>query len=901
MNHIKKLQIALLALFMLAGSAVAQDFAFYPNASYNPAIPTLEGTVGHSWGEKITGHSEVERYLKALAAASPHVSLATYGKTWEGRTLYYLIVASKENMARVEEIRQGIKKLADPRKISGDEAGKLIKELPAITWLAYGVHGDEISSTDAAILTAYHLAAAQNDTLASLILKNSVVLIDPMQNPDGRDRFVHFFRQTRGRWADGNQQAAEHRQNWPGGRTNHYFFDMNRDWFAKTQPETQGKIKAYLEWNPQVYVDLHEMGSNSSYYFAPPADPLNPEIPESQVDMLKKFGRNNARWFDRMQFDYFTREVFDAFYPGYGDGWPMYHGSIGMTYEQASTRGLVVHRDDNTTMHYRETVQHHFIASLSTAENAARNKEDLLQYYYEYRLSAIEEGKNESTREFIIPPGRDPNRAIKLANLLLQQGIEVKRAGSAFQNNKAKDYYDDDDIANRNFPAGTFIVSLDQPLKRLVKNLLTKHIDMDQTFVKEQLRRQKKRMGHQIYDVTGWSLPLLYDVECYMAQVASQGDFDVVKTPIKPVGTMRGGKATIAWIVKWGTNSAGRALAAMIREKIRVFVADKSFTIGGEKYAPGALIIKTKNNPADLEQKLTKIANEHGITITATSTSWVTDGINFGSGNVQFIKTPKVLMAYNQPVSSASVGATRFILEQMYGYPVTIMHANQIGGADLTKFNVLILPNVRGSYSGVIKGSGIARVKDWIRSGGTLVTLGGATNWLTTKDVGLLATNRELKGGKPDKKDAKKDKKKGDPKKPDLSKPFDVEKEIQPEKEYPTGISGALMRVKLDTEHWLGFGYDGDANVMVSSGTIFTPIKLDKGRNVGLYMPEGKLMLSGFAWEETRKQFANKAYLMHQRYGRGNVVAFSEDPTIRAFVDGLNLLLLNAVFFGPSH
>ncbi|MCG8606734.1 M14 family metallopeptidase, partial [bacterium] len=418
-----KKQFTLLAVLISSvGLGSVKDFDFYPKAQYNPQIPTLEQIVGHAWGEKITSHGEMEKYIQALAAASPNIILQEHGKTWEGRTLYHMIVASEPNLARLDEIKSGLQKLADPRTIRDSEAEELIESLPSVAWLAYGVHGNEISSTDAGLLTAYHLAASQTDTLAKLVLANSIVILDPLENPDGRDRFVNYYRQTRGAQPDPDQQAAEHNEAWPGGRTNHYLFDMNRDWFALTQPETQGRVKAYLEWFPHVFVDLHEMGSNSTYYFAPPADPMNPEIPKAQNDWLRRFGQNNARWFDRMQFDYFTREVFDSFYPGYGEGWPMFHGSIGMTYEQASARGLVVKREDETTMHYRDAVQHHFISSLSTAETAARNHEDLLRYFYEYRKSAIAEGAAGAVKEYILPPGNDPNRTVKLIAKLVSQG-----------------------------------------------------------------------------------------------------------------------------------------------------------------------------------------------------------------------------------------------------------------------------------------------------------------------------------------------------------------------------------------------------------------------------------------------------------------------------------------------
>ncbi len=270
-----------LVLVQAAGAFGSEDFEYYPDVQYDPEVPTLVQIVGHDWGSEISSHSEVERYLQALSQASPKVSLHRYGETWEGRALYYLVVASPANQQRLDAIRESNRQLAEPDRREG-AVDRLIAELPATVWLAYAVHGNEISSTDAALLTAYHLAAAQTDAVVDSILKNVVVIINPLQNADGRDRFVYSNRQTRSRWPDEDPQAAEHHEDWPSGRMNHYLFDLNRDWFAQTQQETRGHAAAYLQWFPQIFVDLHEMGANSTYYFAPPADPLNPEITAPQ-------------------------------------------------------------------------------------------------------------------------------------------------------------------------------------------------------------------------------------------------------------------------------------------------------------------------------------------------------------------------------------------------------------------------------------------------------------------------------------------------------------------------------------------------------------------------------------------------------------------------------------------
>lgn len=925
-TDMKKLHdvIVLVCLCGLMSGAFAQDAPFYSGASYDPAIPTLKQIVGHDWGEQITSHAEAERYLQALTQAAPRrTRLVSYGETWQGRKLYYLVIASEANLARLEQIKADLRRLADPRTLSPAEANRLIETLPAVTWLAYGVHGNEISSTDAGLLMAYHLLAARADPLVQTIFDQSIVVIDPMQNPDGRDRFIHHYRQTRGRWPDPDPQSAEHNEGWPSGRSNHYLFDMNRDWFAQTQPETRGRVKAFLEWFPHVFVDLHEMGSNETYFFPPPAPPVNPEVTPTQNQWLARFGRNNARWFDRMNIDYFTREVFDAFYPGYGEGWPMFHGAIGMTYEQASARGLVVRRKDDTLLHYRDGVRHHFIASISTAEVAATERRALLRDFYEFRRSAIQEGERGTVKEYIIAPGSDPNRAAKLVATLMSQGIEVKQASAPITNAKARDYYNDE-VQSRSFPAGTYVVSLAQPAKRLAHTLLAKHMAIEESFIKEQLRRYQKRMNDQFYDVTAWSLPLLYDVECYAAEDVSRGQLTTLQQPPTPQGRVHGEPAKLAYLIPWGSNAAAKALAELLRQGLRLYYTDKALTLNGRRFVSGSLIIKVKDNPADLHQRLTKVASDIGVDVYPTDTAWVDEGVNFGSSYVKYLKKPRVAMAYNMPTSSLSAGWMRYLLEQEYGYPITVINTQQLANANLKEYDVLILPNGSG-YERVLGEAGAQRIKQWIETGGTLISIGEATRWLTDEKVGLLASTREYKSRPSDKgqppeqpaaatkpeqpkpsppvaaqKDERKREEKKDEPKKEEPKPFNPQEGIEPDKELPGVTPGAIMRITLDTEHWLAFGYDGDANVLVESRNIFTPLKLDQGVNVGRYMAEDKVMLSGFTWEDAKKQIAGKAYLIHQPHGRGHVVAFAEEPNFRAFSDGLHLLLMNAIFFSPS-
>ncbi len=890
---------------------MGNGFQFYPGASYDPKIPTLLQVVGHDWGQDLTDHQQLESYLKALEKASSRVRVVKYGETWEGRSLYYLVIGSERNLARLDAVKAGIRNLAYPQTLSASAAEELIHTLPAIVWLAYNVHGNETSGMEAALLTAYHLLAARGDQLADRVAAETLVIIDPIQNPDGRARFLAHYRETRGRWPDQNRWAGEHVEDWPGGRSNHYLFDMNRDWFALTQPETRARVKTFLEWFPQVFVDLHEMGSESSYYFAPPAPPINPQLSRSQTDWHVVFGKNNAAWFDKMNFDYFTREVFDSFYPGYGEGWPMLHGAIGMTYEQAGVRGLVVKREDEEILQFRDAVQHHFIASLSTAETTAKNREALLRNFYEVRKAGLQESKKDEPKGFVLDPSEDKVRTAKLVRVLMMQGIEVQTVKKPLSM-QAQDH-DKCELKSREFPAGAYFVPLAQPARPLVTTLLARETAMDEQFLKEQERRYQKRLRDQFYDVTAWSLPLLYDVPCYTVQEIPAAELAPLREPPSIQGQVQGGKAQLAYLVPWGTNAAVHALSKALSEGIRVYSSDKPFTQKGRIFPAGSLIIKARGNPADLYEHLVQVARDTGADIYATDTGWVEDGVNFGSGEVQFVKKPNVALAYSLPTDDSSVGALRFLIEQVYEYPVTIIPTRYISAVDLKDFDVLILPDAGygGGYQGVLGESGAQKLKQWVSAGGTLIAIGEATRWLTEEKVGLLATSREYRDGSDAKgKPAAAETKADANEKPKEEKPapasvekkrFDLEKAILPEKELPGRIPGALLRVRLDTEHWLAFGYDSETCVMVSSRNIFTPLKLDKGRNVGLYTAADKLMMSGFSWPDTRDQLAEKAYLMDQPLGGGHVVAFAEDPGYRAFCDGLNIMLFNAIFLGPAH
>lgn len=874
------------------------------SGAIDPRVPTLEQVLGHAPGEEISTHADVEKYLHALAAAVPdRLQLVRYGTSWQGRGLWYAVVGTPANLQRLPAIRDGMRALADPRRLDDAAAAALLRDLPAIGWLANCVHGDEPSGTDAALLLLWHLLAATADPVVQKVLAECVVVVDPLQNPDGRDRFVHGTRGARGRWPDATPLGAEHSQQWPGGRVNHALFDMNRDWFALTQPETQARVRAFLDWWPLVYVDLHEMGGNSSYYFPPPAAPVHGEITALQREWLQRYGRNNARWFDRFGFDYFTREAYDSFYPGYGEGWPTFQGSIGMTFEMASARGLVFRRRDDRLLHYRDGVHRHLVASMATLETLAEGREAALRAFLEHRRAGIARGGRGPTRAWVFPPRGDRTRLARLVNLLLAQGIEVQRATSPLASAAAKPLTGGESAA-ATFPPDSFVVSAAQPASALAAVLLQPHHDMDPAFVAEQKRRESRRRDTEFYDLTAWALPLLFGVEAWTIDDPLSGNLVALRPGEAASGAapLREAPPQVAYVAAWGQNGAAAMLAELLRAGVRVRCIDKPFSIGGVRYPAGSFVVRVHDQPDGLHERMRELARVHGVTPYCADSSWVDDGPNFGTNEGHDLKPPRVAMAWDRPVNANSAGWARFVLEHRYGVPVSPIRVHDLARVELERFTVLVLPE-GSAYGDVLGKAGTEAVKAFVERGGVLVALGTACRWLMDKEVGLLASEAESRLRPPGEasKEPAADKPADKPaaEKP-ADKPFDYEAAVRPDKEPPPSTPGAILAVTIDPDHWLGFGYDGSASVVHDSSHILTPVKLDRGTNVVIYERAERLVQAGFVWDESRRQLPQKAFLVHQPHRRGHVIAFAEDPNVRAFADGLNLLLLNAVLLAAG-
>lgn len=887
-KHVILASIIGIASLSLNASANASEgeFAMWPTAIYSSSIPTHQDILGYNIGDEITSHADTLKYFYALEKAAPNqMKVIKFGETWEGRELIFAVIGSEENIAKLDQFVEGMAKLSDPRVTSESDANALINSLPSSVWLEHGVHGNEISSTDAALMSAYHLLAATNLPMTKNILENTLVFIDPMQNPDGRTRFLNHYYSTVGLEDSADRLSIEHNEPWPRGRSNHYLFDMNRDWLAITQPETKARIRVLNKYKPTIVIDLHEMGGDSSYFFVPAAQPINPYMQKGQLDNNVAIGKNNAKYFDQFGFSYFTREVYDAFYPGYGDSWPTFYGASAATYEVSSARGKIFKRTTGEVFEYRDTVQRHFVASMATAETAAINRKKILSDFYQYQVSAIKAGKDDDDeRTFIMPNSRDRTATHRLATLMAEHGVEVKQASESFKACGVK------------YNEGAYIIDTAQPRGLFAKTTFTKQVDMDKAFIAEQERRRANKLHDQIYDVTGWSLPLMFNVDTNSCgrTVSVKGEMINSDSPLN--AKISNLNAKVGYVIPWGDMSAGRFLTEALRAGITVKSADEAFKMEVASFPAGSLIIEKAANSENIASMVAEIADHTGAKVVGVDTSWVVEGPSFGSENTVTMMAPKIAMAWDQPTRSLSAGSTRYVIERQFNYPVTAIRADVMSWANLSEYQVIILPS--GNYSRHLGKNGADNLKDWVAKGGVLITLADATQWAASEAAGLLDIKREY-AIKQDEGTSVSDSDivKGTA----IENKADMIKATENSKDLPDYVAGILANVEVNQEHWLTAGINPDVVALVTGNDIYSPIKLESGTNLAWFNGKEDIMASGYIWDEFKTQAAYKPYLIHQPMGRGMVIGYTQEPASRAYLDGLNLMLMNTIFRAAAH
>ena len=858
----RQLQHLALVAALAAPLPLAAQHGLFDHGPYDASVPTPAAVLGYEIGERFTPHHLIVRYVSALAEASPRIRMDTVGFTHEGRPVLLAIATSEANQGRLDEIRRSAQRLADPRGAARSELDALVAETPTVVWLAYTVHGNEASGAEAALATLYQLAAGQDAGTAE-ILDNVVTLIDPVQNPDGHDRHVNQVAWDRGRLGpDPFPSAVVHGADWHGARTNHYLFDLNRDWIVHSQPETRGRMDVLREWYPHVAVDLHEMGSNATYFFPPPMPPIHTGIHPLIHDGWELFAAGNAEAFSALGWGFYTRESFDEFYPGYGPSWPIHTGAIGMTYEQASSDGGAIRRHDGTVLTLREATQHHYTASVATLRTAATHRADRVRDYLTFRRDAIERGRSSEMRTVLLR--RDTQgRADALIPILLRHGIEVGRLSESTRVEATR--YGAEDAQRTTFPAGTYVVDLAQPQGALARTLLEPVAAFDPSFVQEELERREAGLRNRFYDMTGWSLPFLFRVDA-----AWSGD-GVTAEPVRDVTRVAPApprRAGYAYAFEPGSEAALRMLGSLLTDGVRVRHAPRAFTVNGNAFPDGAFLVLAHRNrdEAGLHEKVSALSAETGTPVVAIDNALVDDGTDLGSGSVEAIPEPRVALVIGDRISTYSYGAAWHMFDYLLELPVTRIELDDLLRT-LHSFNTVVVPSAFG-FGSALGERGTQTLTRWVRDGGTLITLDGATAWLASDD-GLARMRPQ----------------------PDTA-----------ESDQTMYVPGAILRARIDTLSPLVAGVqETEIPVMLFGDRFYqAPADVEPGEVVIRYAPQDRLRLAGFLWPEVPARVAGSPYLWTERVGSGRVIGFTADPNFRAMWRGLLPLFGNAVFLGGT-
>lgn len=808
-------------------------------------IQTPAEFLGYKLGQQFTPHHRVVEYYQYLAGASKNIKLEEYGKTNEGRPLLMAIVASSENIGKVEDIRKNNLRLAG---ISNEAASP---GQPAIVWLSYNVHGNEAVSTEASMQTIYDLLDLTNQRTQEW-LKNTVIILDPCLNPDGRERYVNFYNPVRNLNPDPFPNSREHFEPWPGGRANHYYFDLNRDWAWQSQIETQQRMLVYNKWLPQVHVDFHEQGINEPYYFAPAAEPYHQDISKWQREFQTIIGKNNARYFDKNGWMYFTRERFDLLYPSYGDTYPIYNGSVGMTYEQGGSgrAGLAVINAEGDTLTLKDRIDHHHTTGLATIESVSQNASKAVAEFKAYFESSKANPPGEY-KTYVIK-GENPEKLKTLALMLGRNGIEF-----GYGSEKGANGYNYVTGKKENFKVdkSDMVISSFQPKSVLLKVLFEPH-----TYVSDSAT----------YDITAWSLPYAFGLQAYATGESLKS---LSAFPAEVSAETTNVSNPVAFVADWNSISDVKFLAALLKFNIKVRYSEIPFETGGKRFNAGSLIIartSNDNSGGDFEMLIKGLAKTSGITLHAISSAFVDKGADLGSDKVRMIQKPRIMAITGESSSSLSFGEVWHFFEQEIKYPLSVVRANDLGRVNLNEFDVIIFPD--GNY----EDAGSEKIQQWIRAGGKLIAMEGAMAQLAGKK-GFDLKNKE----EPKKSEA------------DVDPYIDLKTYENREREsVEANIPGAIYKVDLDNTHPLGFGFPRYYHTLKLDDRVYQ--YLSSGWNVGVLKKDN--YVTGFVGAQAKKKLVDGLLFGVQEMGNGSVVYLADDPLFRGFWENGKLLFSNAVF-----
>jgi len=828
--------LLLISSFFCIAQNKPLDLSYYlpQDVSYNKHIPTPKSVIGHEVGEWHITHDKLVQYMQALANSSNRITIENRGVTIEGRPLILLTITSPKNHENIENIRLKHLNLSE-----ADGAGLDLSNMPIVINQGFSIHGNEPSGSNAALAVAYYLAAAQG-TKIDEILDNTIILFDPSFNPDGLQRFSTWVNMHKSENINPDPNDREYRESWPGARTNHYWFDMNRDWLPSQLPESRVRIKTFHQWYPNILTDHHEMGTNATFFFQPGipsrTHPLTPKKNQSLTGDIAQF---HANALDQIGSFYYSEEDYDDFYYGKGSTFPDIQGSIGILFEQASSRGHA-QESDNGILTFPFTIRNQFVTALSTLEAGVKLREKILSYQRQFFQNARKEAK---TTAIVFGDEKDAAKAYHLAEILQQHKIKIYEIKDNFTLN------------DKNYKKGySYMVPTNQKQTRLIQAIFEKRTTFEDSL---------------FYDISAWSFPLAFNVDYNENAPLNQLGTEI--TSIKPPVVSDFSTSNYAYLMEWHEYYTPKALNQILEADITAKVGLKPFEMDGKKFDYGTILIPVQNQkmtPQELAQFLTKVAHESFTTITSVSTGR-TNGMDLGSNNFKTLKKPKVALLVGDGITPSDAGEIWHLFDQRYAMKITKLDTRNVSRTDVSRYTHLILPN---SWGNALDKNDTEKIKTWIKNGGIFIGYKNAAKWATSNELVKL-TFKEVK---------------------DTATNISFEK--RNDYRGAKGIGGAIFETKLDRSHPVNFGYKNSTLPLFKNSTLFLEPDVQSYNNPILFTENP--LLSGYITKDNLKTLANSSAFKVENFGSGKVLLFLENTNFRAFWFGTNKLLMNAIFFG---
>lgn len=841
----KPLLTALLAFFacFYASAQTSLDYYLPGNVQYDPAIPTPPAIIGHEVGEWHVTHDRLVSYMMALDKASDRITLEQTGLTYEARPLLLLTITSSKNHQNIEAIRTQHLQLGDASK-----SGSLdVKNMPVVFYLGCSIHGNEPSGANAGLLMAYHLAAAKGPEIEKY-LENTVILFDPSFNPDGLQRFSSWVNSRKSKVIATDANDTEHNEAWPGGRFNHYWFDLNRDWLVAQHPESQARAKKFQDWRPNVLTDHHEQGTNATFFFMPGVPSrVHPLTPDKNQELTKKMGEYHAKALDQIGSLYFTQEGYDDFYYGKGSTFPDVQGSIGILFEQASSRGHA-QESTNGVLRFPFTIRNQFTTMLSSLKAVNEMREELLSYQRDFFKTAAAEAAKDPVKAYIIG-SKDKARTHLFAEMALRQKVDVYKVSSSQTINGKK--FDSE---------SSYIIPMNQTQYKLIQGMFYK---------------QLKFKDSLFYDISSWTLPLAFGLDYEEVKtVPALGE--KIGTLAAPAGKIIG-DGDYAYVFEPYGYYVHRAMYRLLDAGIRIKVANEPFHGNGKTFERGSVLVPVDNQsrtPDQIRTLLKEVAEKDAIDVFAFGTGLDYQGVSLGSGSFSAVRKPEIAIVVEGGISATDAGELWHLLDTRYQIPVTLIPVSIFNTASLQRYNTILIPE--GNHA-AISDTGKEKLKSWVQGGGVLIGFERALSWFGASGFGKF--------------EMKKDEEKKDPAKP---KPYAEMNEAASAQQ----TSGAIFEAEADLTHPLLYGYTSSRIPVFKANNLFLPKAIGAYSNPLTY--GNAPLISGYITKPNYDKLKNTSVLGTHAMGRGRVIGFTENMAFRAFWFGTNKMLMNAIFLGPT-